>query len=91
MEATTSEDRRRSDHLSDLLAFRMRIEAQFSDRFYRLFERGVVALESIAQTLQPPPEDFSAEDQTVIDARRNLEAAIERVPHGAETQTGGNQ
>ena len=91
METPSSTDSRRSDHLPDLLAFRMRIEAQFSDRFYRLFERGVVALEAIAQVLQPPPEDFSAEDQAVIDGRRNLEAAIERVPHGAETQTGGNQ
>ena len=68
------------------------VQLHLSDKFYRLFERVAVALESIDKTLKAPPEDFTAEDQAVLEATRIAREATnavhdaqERIPHRIET------
>lgn len=56
----------------------MRVE--LSDRLYGILDRIAVSLESIDQTLKG--EDFTSEDQTVIDATRKVQEAKDRIPHG---------
>jgi len=60
----------------------VRIDFNFSDRFYRLMERIATSVESIDQTLKAPPEDFTEEDQTVVAATQAVHDAQERIPHG---------
>ena len=57
------------------------VQLHLSDRFYRLFERVAVALESIDRTLKAPPEDFGSEDKIVRDATQSVHDAQERIPH----------
>ena len=67
----------------------MRIQFELSERFYRIFERIAVSLDSIDRILKAPPEDFSAEDEVVKsgttklqEATARVEEARERIPHG---------
>jgi len=64
----------------------MRIEIRVSNGVYRLFERAVVAIESIDQTLKG--EDFTKEDKAVkattadvMSAEHAVHDAQERIPH----------
>jgi len=68
-----------------LLVFRpVIIQIKLSDRIYRSLERMAASLESIDQTLKAPPEDFTKEDQQVIDAAHKVEEAIQHIPHSEQ-------
>ena len=71
--------------LSSASILAMTLEIKLSDRLYRSLERMATALESINRTLVTPPEDFTLEDQAVIEAAQKVAEAKERIPHGAET------